>query len=142
MASKCDRMLYHDYTRRHNEVVRCLHLLLCNKYDIKTSKKVRTHSIQETVANKNAEIRVDTRIKIQNNRTDLFVLDKRKNEILLVEVGITNLDLLQSVEVEKSRKYDLLANELSLIYKCKVRIIPYVMTWDGIVTTHHKRAGC
>ena len=143
LASKCDRMLSHDYTRRHNEVVRCLHLLLCNKYGIKTSKRVRSHSIQETVANENAEIRVDTRIKtdtkVQNNRPDLFVLDKRRNEILLVEVGITNLDLLQSVEVEKSRKYDLLANELSLIYKCRVRIVPYVMTWDGVVTTYHKK---
>ncbi|KAI5170908.1 hypothetical protein PAEPH01_1544, partial [Pancytospora epiphaga] len=23
LATQCDRMLYHDYTRRHNEVVRC-----------------------------------------------------------------------------------------------------------------------
>ena len=30
LATRCDRMLSHDYTRRHNEVVRCLHLLLCN----------------------------------------------------------------------------------------------------------------
>ncbi|TBU10164.1 hypothetical protein CWI38_1974p0020, partial [Hamiltosporidium tvaerminnensis] len=36
------------------------------------------------------------------------------------------------------RKYDLLANELGLIYKCSVEIIPYVMTWDGIVTKYHK----
>ncbi|KAI5176572.1 hypothetical protein PAEPH01_2370, partial [Pancytospora epiphaga] len=26
LATQCDRMLYHDYTRRHNEVVRCIHL--------------------------------------------------------------------------------------------------------------------
>ncbi|TBU10357.1 hypothetical protein CWI38_1825p0020, partial [Hamiltosporidium tvaerminnensis] len=25
-----------------------------------------------------------------------------------------------------------------LIYKCSVEIIPYVMTWDGIVTKYHK----
>ncbi|TBT98007.1 hypothetical protein CWI36_2591p0010, partial [Hamiltosporidium magnivora] len=36
------------------------------------------------------------------------------------------------------RKYDLLANELGLIYRCSVEIIPYVMTWDGIVTKYHK----
>ncbi|KAI5168776.1 hypothetical protein PAEPH01_0409 [Pancytospora epiphaga] len=24
-ATQCDRMLYHDYTRRHNEVVHCIH---------------------------------------------------------------------------------------------------------------------
>ncbi|KAF9763721.1 hypothetical protein NGRA_1100 [Nosema granulosis] len=37
------------------------------------------------------------------------------------------------------RKYDLLANELGLMYKCRTRIIPYVMTWDGLVTTYHKK---
>ncbi|KAI5169411.1 hypothetical protein PAEPH01_0686 [Pancytospora epiphaga] len=26
LATQCDRMLYHDYTCRHNEVVRCIHL--------------------------------------------------------------------------------------------------------------------
>ncbi|TBT98039.1 hypothetical protein CWI39_2612p0010, partial [Hamiltosporidium magnivora] len=45
---------------------------------------------------------------------------------------------LQIVETEKLRKYDLLANELGLIYKCSVEIIPYVMNWDGIVTKYHK----
>ena len=43
------------------------------------------------------------------------------------------------MENEKLRKYDILANELSLIYKCKnVKIIPYVLTWDGVVTKFHK----
>lgn len=32
-----------------------------------------------------------------------------------------------------------MANELSLIYKCITRIIPYVMTWEGVVTSYHKK---
>ena len=47
-------------------------------------------------------------------------------------------DCLQTVEVEKLRKYDLLANEMGQIYKCKVHVIPIVITWDGIVTKFHK----
>ena len=143
LATKCDRMLGHDYTRRHNEVLKCIHLTLCNKYGIRNSKKLRSHSVQEVVANENVEIRVDTRIKtdvkIQHNRPDLFVHDKKRKEITLIEVGITNLDLLTQVENEKSRKYDLIANELALSYKCKVKIIPYVMTWEGLVTKYHKK---
>ena len=45
---------------------------------------------------------------------------------------------MNQVELEKKRKYDLLANELGLMYKAKTKIIPYVMTWDGIVTCFHK----
>ncbi|TBT97701.1 hypothetical protein CWI37_2123p0010, partial [Hamiltosporidium tvaerminnensis] len=69
---------------------------------------------------------------------DILILDKKKNKITLIEVGITSQDSLQIVETEKLRKYDLLANELGLIYRCGVEIIPYVMTWDGIVTKYHK----
>ncbi|TBU19927.1 hypothetical protein CWI38_0170p0010, partial [Hamiltosporidium tvaerminnensis] len=131
-----------DYTRRHNEVIRCLHLLHLNRYKFKYSKRIRSHSVQEILDNEYAEIRVDTRIKtdvkIRNNRPDIFILDKKKNKITLIEVGIISQDSLQIVETEKLRKYDLLANELGLIYKCSVEIIPYVMTWDGIVTKYHK----
>jgi hypothetical protein len=63
-------------------------------------------------------------IDIKDNRPDLFVLDKRRNEISLIEVGITNQGLLQSVDLEKTRQYDL----LSMVYKCKVKIIPYIVT--------------
>ncbi|TBU10378.1 reverse transcriptase [Hamiltosporidium tvaerminnensis] len=142
LATRCEKMLGRDYTRRHNEVVRCIHLLLLNKYKFKSSKRIRSHSVQEILDNEYAEIRVDTRIKtdvkIRCNRPDIFILDKRQNKITLIEVGITSQDSLQIVETEKLRKYDLLANELGLIYKCSVDIIPYVMTWDGIVTKYHK----
>jgi hypothetical protein len=46
---------------------------------------------------------------------------------------------LLTVEAEKTRKYELLAKELGMIYKCKARVIPYVMTWDGVVTIYHKK---
>ena len=38
------------------------------------------------------------------------------------------------------RKYDVLANELCQLYKCKSsNIIPYVINWDGVVTNYHKK---
>ena len=40
LATQCDRMLYHDYMKRHNEVVRCIHLYMCNK--IRPSEKEET----------------------------------------------------------------------------------------------------
>ena len=143
LATKCDRMLGHDYTRRHNEVLKCIHLSLCSKFGLKRTRKLRSHSVQEVIANENVKIRVDTRIKtdilIKHNRPDLLVFDKKRKEITIIEVGITNLDLLTQVENEKLRKYDLVANELALLNKCKVKIIPYVMTWEGLVTNYHRK---
>ena len=64
--------------------------------------------------------------------------DKKRREIIFIEVGITSQDQLQIVENEKRRKYDVLANEMGAMHNCKTRIIPYVITWDGIVTKFHK----
>ncbi|EQB60854.1 hypothetical protein NAPIS_ORF01577, partial [Vairimorpha apis BRL 01] len=41
--------------------------------------------------------------------------------------------------IEKLRKYDELANELGLLYKSKTKIVPYVKTWDGIVSKYHSK---
>ncbi|KAI4292954.1 hypothetical protein PAPHI01_2228 [Pancytospora philotis] len=143
LATQCEKMLFHDYTRRHNEVVRCIHLSLCRKYGIKALPRMRSHSVQEIVSNENVEIRVDTRvrtgIKIDANRPDILVHDKKRREIILIEVGITSQDRLVTVETEKTRKYDVLANKLGAEHRCKTKIIPYVMTWDGVVTKFHRR---
>ena len=124
-----------------NEVLRCIHLQICNKYGLTKNKKIRNHSVQECIANNRVEIRVDTRIptgiQVKYNKPDIFIYDKMRNEIVIVEVGITSFDNLHTVETEKKHKYDLLANHCGAVYKAKTRIIPYVMTWDGIVTSYH-----
>jgi hypothetical protein len=115
-----------------NEMIRSIHSLMENKYGLKKLEKMRNCSIQEMTANERAEIGVDTKIKtdikVQNNRLDLFILDKKSNEITMVEMGITKQDQLQKVEVEKHKMYYLLAKELWLLHGCKMRIIPHVMT--------------
>ncbi|KAF7682940.1 hypothetical protein TCON_1845 [Astathelohania contejeani] len=91
--------------------------------------------------NGRAEIWVDTRIRtdilIKNNRPDIFIYNKNENEIILVEVGIMSQDNLQSVKTKKKR-YGHLSNELGLLYKAKTKIIPYVMTWNGVVTKYYR----
>jgi hypothetical protein len=74
-----------------------------------------------------------------NKKPDIFILDRNKKEIIIMGVGITSFDNLRTVEVEKNHKYDLLANHTGSLYKYKTRIIPYVMTWDGVVTKFHKQ---
>ncbi|KAF9763916.1 hypothetical protein NGRA_0956 [Nosema granulosis] len=87
-------------------------------------KSLETTQCNRSYQKKYVEVRADTfvktDIKIKHNRPDLIVIDKRKKEILIVEVGITSGDNLQQVETEKLRKYDLVGNELSQIYGFKL----------------------
>ena len=87
MATRCKKMLGHNYIRRHNEIVKCLHLLLCKKYNIEISgKRLRTHSVQQIVANKFIKIRVyitiKTEVKIKYNKPDIVLIDKKSKRIL------------------------------------------------------------
>jgi hypothetical protein len=142
LATRCTRMLHHDYLHRHNEVLKCIHLLLCNRYGIVVRNKLKVHRVDKYVENDRASIKTDTHIltdvRIQFNKPDIVVYDKMLNEIIIVEIGVTSIDNLKTVEMEKTRKYELLAKELGLIYKATTRIIPYVFTWDGLVTRCHK----
>lgn len=101
-------MLSFDYTRRHNEVVRYIFTNLTFKYSLRTSKKIRNYSIQVILSYKRVVIKEDTRIptdvKINANKPDIFIFDMQKN-YYLIEVGITNAKNLQTVELDKSRKY-------------------------------------
>ena len=50
------------------------------------------------------DTRIRTDTKIPNNKPDMFIDDKLRNEITLIEVGIRSQDNLQSVEYEKLQK--------------------------------------
>ena len=73
-------MLGQNYTRRHNEVVKCINLFLANKYWINKTKRSRTHSVQEIYAN--VEIRVDTTVttspKQSENMPDIVIHDTKR----------------------------------------------------------------
>jgi len=101
------------------DTTRCIHLEICNKYGLRKKNKIRKRSVQECIANNRVEIRVDTRIptgiQVKYNKPDIFIYDKMRNEIVIVEVGITSFDNLHTVETEKKHKYDLLANQA--VYK-------------------------
>lgn len=142
LATKCGRLLYINYVHRHDEVLRCIHLHYLLKYGFKSSKKIRTHKTERFLENENAIIKTDsfifTDIQIKHNKPDLYIYDKQQNKITIVEVGITCQENLKTKETEKYRKYDLLAKELSIMHKCEVELIPFVITWDGNVTKYHK----
>ncbi len=70
--------------------------------------------------------------------SNTYFHDKKRREIILIEIRITSQDQLIIVKNEKKRKYDVLANEMGSMHNCKTRIILYVVTWDVIVTKFHK----
>ncbi|MDE5978285.1 MAG: reverse transcriptase family protein [Turicibacter sp.] len=144
LATNCGRMLNFDYKKRHDDVVRCLHFMFAKKFGLNERKRLKAYKVEKVISNERVRIKSDMPIitdnRIEHNKPDLMVHDLKTNEILLIEVGITNKRILPTTEVTKARKYEFLANELKLMHRgAKVTIVPVVLTWDGLVTRHFKR---
>ncbi|TBU08664.1 hypothetical protein CWI36_0110p0020 [Hamiltosporidium magnivora] len=129
--------LYKEIEKRklHSKLCNARKKRACKCYEMKlcsTIFRIEMYYREQMVcANTSINLtRIKTDVKIQNNRPDIFILDKKKNKITHIKVGI--------IETEKPRKYDSLPNELGLFYKFIVEIIPCMMRWDGIVKKCHK----
>ncbi|TBU09655.1 hypothetical protein CWI38_2130p0010 [Hamiltosporidium tvaerminnensis] len=122
LATRCEKMLGHDYTRRHKEV---------------------SQLVQEILDNKYAEIRVNTRIKtdvkIRCNRPDIFILDKRQNRITLIEtVKTISFDRRRGIESgpnaeESWERASLIDNEENDVKIENTKNILHLIL-DGIIT--------
>ncbi|EKX73433.1 reverse transcriptase domain containing protein [Theileria equi strain WA] len=143
LATCCERKLAFDYTRRHNEVLKCVSLHLCRMFNLIKRKKIKGYVMQETVTDGTNELRIDTAVKtdarITNNRPDIQLYDRRNKRIFIVEVGITCPTKVSDTEYYKQRKYDVLAKELSCIHNMPACTVPIVYSWDGLVTKYHAK---
>ncbi|KAK1939482.1 hypothetical protein X943_000424 [Babesia divergens] len=74
-------------------------------------------------------------------KKDIILAEEKKNRITVVEVGVTCQDNLEQVEIEKKHKYEALKKQMEhhkWNKNTEIRLIPYVMTCDGLVTRYHR----
>ncbi|OTF71712.1 hypothetical protein BLA29_002093, partial [Euroglyphus maynei] len=136
LATHCGGLLSFDYKKRHNDVVRCIHMMFAKKYGITKQRRLKNYRVENVVSNERVRIKSDVPImtdnRIDHNKPDLMIHDLKTNEIWLIEVGITNKNILPNTEITKTRKYEMLANELKSTLRANVQIVPIVITWDGL----------
>ncbi|KAG0436791.1 Retrovirus-related Pol polyprotein from type-1 retrotransposable element R2 [Dictyocoela muelleri] len=143
LATCCKSLVRFKYSDRHDQMLKCLHLFLCNKYKITKLNKISLHKLEKVVKNEMVEIRCDMQIETKNkvryNKPDILVIDKFNKKITIVELGVTSPELIYVTESEKKRKYEDLKSDLEIMYGYETEIIPFVMSWDGRVSNYFKR---
>ena len=138
VATRCRRLVSHEYKRRHDEATRCIALKLSRMYSFTKTRRVRNFRVGDILENERAKLYFDVHIKtpvyIKHNRPDIVVIDKAKRQALIIEVGISSDHEIRRVEKEKFDKYLLLADEIQTEMHLKeVKILPIVITWDGMM---------
>lgn len=75
-------------------MIKCIHLMMCRRYRFKNAKRLRTHKVSGVMENEFAKIIIDTSIKTDintaQNRPDMVVLDKKRNEMKFIGIEITS----------------------------------------------------
>ena len=143
IASLCQPRSKYEYTRRHDEVVKCVSMMISKRYGFTNTKAIRSYKIKSIQENEKCKLWIDekikTDVKLRNYRPDIVAIDKKKKFGIIIDVAVVNPSLITSTENEKISKYDPLSDQLKHIYKLKkVKVIPYVIGFDGSVSTNNR----
>ena len=66
--------------------------------------------------------------KIEARRPDIVFTDKKKREVVIIDVVIPGDDRVKDKELEKLKKYQLLKNEIAKVWRMrKVIVVPVVI---------------
>ncbi|GBE59174.1 reverse transcriptase domain containing protein, putative [Babesia ovata] len=143
LATRCRELRVVEYTGRHNKVARRIVGVAMEQIGARR-QRVGNEKINQHISGKHGWITFDKVIPtdgpLEHNRPDIIVANRKTNTILVIEIGITNQDTLVARELEKKFKYEALKKALRHRMFNKdtvIDVVPYVMTWDALVTRHH-----
>ncbi|KAK1939129.1 hypothetical protein X943_001993 [Babesia divergens] len=112
--------------------------------DIPNLRHLDKYKVEARLFGRNGWITFNKEVKtdkaVTHNKPDIILAEEKKNRITVVEVGVTCQDNLEQVEIEKKHKYEPLTKQMEhhkWNKNTEIRLIPYVMTWDGLVTKRH-----
>lgn len=104
-------------------------------------KRIKRHRIEKVIRNLYAQIGADVKVEterpIRENRPELVIKDQRHKMIYIGCVSICHRNGITLKEQEKITKYEKVRRELSQRTGYQAVVIPYVISWDGNVSTEN-----
>lgn len=134
----CKLLAATDYTDRHNNVAKILHIELARKCNLENIEvPYYKHHPQSVLESNTYRLYYDHPIltdkTVQHNRPDLTLVDKTTSTTYLIDVSIPADTNIQHKYTEKVNKYTPLAIEVERIWKMdSVKIVPVIMSAKGL----------
>jgi hypothetical protein len=138
ITSGCKLLAAVDYTNRHNNVGKIIHMALIHKYNLAdTTEPYYKYTPQPVIENATHKIYWDNPIltdkTITANRPDITLIDKINKTTYLIDIAVPSDHNVKSKYTEKIDKYTPLAQEIRRIWnQDKVIIIPLIISVTGI----------
>lgn len=141
----CQFLASKQYTDRHSNVAKQIHLELAKKYKlIETIDPYYKYKPSSVLENNKAKLYWDRDIitdrTTNNNRPDITLTIKELKTTYLIDISVPNTENLKKKHTEKIQKYLPLADEIKQMWhQNQVRIIPVILSATGIIPkTLHK----
>jgi hypothetical protein len=113
------------------------------KYGFTKDKRLSKSKTKSLLENSNVRIELGMTYSghsgVTNNRPDMVIFDKLDGKIFIVDVAVTSAPNLTEKENHKITKYQPLAQALGLAHSMSTQVIPYVISWDGLVTSRNSQ---
>ena len=137
VISSCEVLAPTKYLERHDNICKYVHLLMLNEYGIRDKMKPwYGHQPQTVEENDRAKILwnfpVQTDHRIQHNKPDLIVLDKREKTANIIDIAVPNDYRIAQKRLEKLRNYSDLSTEIRTLWRLSnVTITPIIIGATG-----------
>ena len=138
ITSGCKLLAAVDYTNRHDNVGKIIHIALTEKHKLShTSQPYYTYTPQSVIENTTHKIYWDNPIltdkTIVANRPDITLIDKINKTTYIIDIAVPGDTNIHQKHREKIEKYTPLAQEIKRIWKQdKIVIVPIIISTTGI----------
>ena len=126
-------------------MARYIHWQLCGKCGLERASSWYEQKPEGVVESENFKILWDFTVqcnwKIEARRPDIVFIDKKKREVVIIDVAIPGDDRVKDKELEKVEKYQLLKDEIiaKVWHMRKVIVVPVVIGALGAVSVNFKK---
>ena len=120
IVSGCSKLTQKEYKRRHDNVGKYIHWIVCKKYNIDSNARWYEHSPKCIVESNDIKILWDCVIQcdkeIDARRPDIVIVDKLQKEVKIIDVAIPGDVRILEEEIEKIEKYAPLKDEIARLW--------------------------
>ena len=92
LVSESEKLAQHECNRRHDNVAKCVHWKLCEKFPVVWSDKWYEHTPKGSVENENVQLLWDMKIQCDNiieaRRPDIVLVGKKEKRRLIVDIAV------------------------------------------------------
>ena len=138
LISGCESIAATEYLQRHNNIAQYIHWNICRTAGMNVAAKWYEHRPEPVQENEELSVLWDFTIhtdrKINANRPDITVKDRKNQECFLIDVSVPSDRNVAKKEFEKKYKYSDLELEIQRMWKFKTKVIPIVIGALGTIS--------